>query len=158
MTTWSELERRRALLEADLNRWLGELENAARETLSQGILSRAAAEFERVIRDRLEIAAQENPSKAQSVVELVGQGKPIGKLTLGQCINALLMLDKAKELGTHHATGTPLNATQLRSIVKSRNEVLHGRVASTAKIDVVRRFLTTLRDVCQDSLLREPGN
>lgn len=152
MSHWDSLEQHRMGLENDLSRWIQELDASPRLTLSQGILARASEQFEQLLRSRLEIAATENPAKTEAIVGIVGEGKEVRRLTLGQCINVLLTLDQASEL----RPGSRLspNGSKLRKIVSSRNQVLHGRVASGAKLQVVRQFLQDLLDICKGPLLR----
>lgn len=152
MSQWDAIEQRRLALEHDLSRWIQELDADPRLTLSQGILSRASEQFEQLLRSRLEIAATENPTKTEAVVAIVGQGKDVRRLTLGQCINVLLTLDQASEL--HPGRRLSPDGSKLRKIVSSRNQVLHGRVASGAKLQVVRRFLQDLLDICSGPLIR----
>lgn len=149
----AQLKRR---LDADLRRWSVELDGASpRATLSTGILQKAFAYAEQLLRSAAEIFLAQLPDGGTGVIAEVTNKKTIAisKLTFGQCVQVLAYLDSRRQLGSGRKVISKADENLLNRLSKARNAFAHG---APAEIDAVaiRQYLVDVMQLSELNAIR----
>lgn len=113
---------------ADLDRWEPELVDwlGGRGTLWYGIFDKACKGVDSLISAMTCQALLCAPDPGAAVLLLVGQGKPVERLTLGQQLDVLRALNKRRLL-TAGRQVPKIDLDRIESLVDKRNDFEHGR-------------------------------
>ena len=152
MTRRTDVETLQSRLCADTDRWAAELDGTgSRPTLSIGVQKRAYSHAEGLLKacSRVFVVA----GGAEDLVRVVSENKfdDVDRLTLGQCVNLLEMLDKRKLIADRGKALGKADRHLLSRITSVRNGFIHGGTAAGADDS---DLADTLRDVRQLGDLR----
>jgi hypothetical protein len=142
-------------LRMDALRWLKEIDESPRATLAHGILTRTCAEFELLIRMRLELDYEHHSVQVERLIQLIGDGKPVSRFTLGQCLSVLLTLDRDAPLRNEQALVDESGRECFWRVVRTRNEIVHGRIDPKSRQQIASEFLKDVLSACENPLLTQ---
>lgn len=136
----------------NLDRWSDEFQHGdedMRLSLIGGIIGRASAQYEALMRSCLSHLS--NHESGHEVVLVVGKGKPIDRLTAGECVKVLERLDRDRAIEEHRRLLTRDDVKRLERVSRLRSDVVHGR--REPDVALGREFVSDLHDICQSKLL-----
>jgi hypothetical protein len=131
----------------DIQRWLAEVgDGTLRGTLSAGILRQAFAYAEDMVRQAAKIFVDAaGAAGAEALVAAAdGKKKPIEKLTFGQCVKLLDMLDARKLIAPRRKAISRVDRELLAALTVARNDFAH---ASPSGLGDGASMRTTLENV-----------
>lgn len=131
------IDRQIARFTADAQRWLKELDrfNGRGTTAYYGIMARACEHLDHIITTAAIQALSITGSASTNTVQSICGGKPIDKLTMGQCVQLLITLKPAlsraldgqsPQKASQRTFPKPL-VTLLERLSRTRNDFAHGR-------------------------------
>ena len=145
-------EARRELIH-DVRRWLAELRDRPRSTLSYGMLASASERTETLLRLRLEVARTVWPREVDKAIALYGEGRELNRLALGQCVRIAFLLDQAVGLARGRPAFDRTTRSTLTRILRRRNDVIHGRLSPKERLETSQAFLEDIHQLCGSSFL-----
>jgi hypothetical protein len=132
----------------DVHRWMSEAEEGStRGTLSAGMLRQAFAYAEEMVRCAANVLVERAGHAGMEALAIASDGKkkPVDKLTFGQCVNLLEMLDARNVIVPRRKTISREDRELLSALTRARNEFAHGSAVVAADGALVRRTLENVR-------------
>lgn len=152
----SPIRERADQLDAELDRWLGEVARAGvRSTLGYGIVFRAAEALEDVLRTAVEILRSAAPSVAWESISRADGHKPLERATFGELVKVIERVAKATRLSDGGPFAPQAELTLLNRLSRIRNDFVHGRFRPDFGRPnlTVEALLKGARDLCRSALI-----
>jgi hypothetical protein len=145
----------------DIQRWLSEVENGlTRGTLSAGMLRQAFAYAEEMVRRAAKVFVERAGNLGAEALMTASDGKKksVDKLTFGQCVNLLELLDARNLIVPRRKAISRGDRELLSSLTKARNEFAHGSPSLMADGAVLRQALENVRKLSHFAVIEHAAH
>jgi hypothetical protein len=142
----------------DIRRWIEELDRTPpRGTLSVGIFQQACRYAEELLRRAAESHIEGTPDLGAEALSTVSGGKKkhVAKLTLGECVQLLLILDSKRRLGSKRKVISKSDRTLLDRLSGSRNRFAHGSASARLEREAMGLFLADVLRLSEAAVIEE---
>jgi len=129
----------------DINRWSPEVQAGIRSTLWHGVFTKAHQQVEVLLKACASTMVAEAGDAGAAAVAVVGGGKPIAAMTMGQHV------DLVRRLGSDLFGGE--DRRLLDRLTELRNDFVHGRLPREHGPTRTVEFLSLAQELCRSRLV-----